>query len=127
MKSFIDISNKYRIIRHLFFWMVYLLISILMYGYSKGNYFFQLKQHLLYLPAILLAAYFTIDFLIPRYLFQKKTLKFSILFLITALVFSFIQRLNIYFIVMPIFYPKYLAGFNIFSFLTIKELLEELK
>ena len=96
-----------------------------MYGYSKGDYFLQLKLHLLYLPAILLAAYFTIKFLIPRFLFQDKTLKFSILFLITAFIFSFIQRLNLYFIVVPIFYPKYIDGLNIISFQLIFRIFSE--
>jgi len=125
MKSFVDIFNKHRIIRHLVFWLVYLAISILMYGYSKGDYIFQLKQHLLYLPAILLAAYFTIELLIPRFLFQKKTLKFSILFLITAFLFSFLQRLNLYYIVIPLFYPKYLDSFNLLSFQLIFRVFSE--
>jgi len=125
MNSIAKMFNNYRIIRHLVFWLVYLLISILMYGYSKGDYFFQLKQHLLYMPAILLAAYFTIEFLIPRYLFQNKTLKFSILFLLTAFIFSFIQRLNINFVVLPLFYPEYADGFNIFSFQLIFRIFSE--
>jgi len=107
--------RRHRIIKHAFFWLIYIFLNSMMYGQYNGDYLLQLKLQLYYLPAILGATYLTLYILIPRYLVNKNYTLFSIWCIITALFFSLIQRINICLIVVPVYFPENLDQYKILS------------
>ena len=108
-------SKSIRITKHILFWFVYITLNTLMYGKARGDYFLQFKLQLLYLPVVLGATYTTLYFLIPHFLLKKKHLQFIAYFILTMLVFSILQRMNITLFVVPTFFPD----FSIASFTTL--------
>ena len=108
--------QKYRLIRHFLFWLAYLTISTIAYGTWEGIYYLSFVSHLFYMPVVMAATYFTMYLLIPKYLLTKKYIQFILLFCLSALLFSALQRLNIYLIVIPKFYPQLMDKFEFFTF-----------
>lgn len=107
---------KSRLTRHILFWIAYLIFNSIIYGTFDGKYLLQFKLHLFYLPVVFAATYFTLYLLMPVYLNNRRYFLFVLLLFISALVFSVIQRLNIYYIVIPIYFPEMLEKFKFFSF-----------
>jgi sensor histidine kinase YesM len=114
-KAIINIL-KSRITRHTLFWIAYLILNTIMYGQFRGDYILQFKLHLFYLPVVFAASYFTLYFLIPKFLQQRRYFYFILLLLVSAFIFSVIQRINIYLIVIPLYFPQMLEKFQFFSF-----------
>ena len=110
-----NIFFRYRAIKHILFWLVYILLHSMMYGQAKGDYFIHFKLQLYYLPAVLGATYITLYILLPRYLLQKNYFKFICYFILTALFFSLLQRINICIFVVPIYFPDYADQYKILS------------
>jgi len=116
MKIRIDnTSIGLRILKHILFWLVYILLNSLMYGQYNGDYLIQLKFQLYYLPVVLGATYVTLYILIPRYLLQKNYIKFTGFFILTALFFSVLQRINICLFIVPVYSPNSAAQYKILS------------
>lgn len=63
------------------------------------------------LPVKMAATYFMLYWLIPRYIFTKKYLIFVLLFLPTALLFGYLDRLSLHFIYIPRYFPDYDYGY----------------
>ena len=112
---FKNIFFRYRVVKHILFWFVYICLNSIMYGQYKGDYLIQFKLQLFYLPAVLGATYITLYILIPRYLLQKNYIKFISFFILTALFFSALQRINICLFVVPVYFPNYADQYRFFS------------
>lgn len=110
-----NIFFRYRIIKHILFWFVYIYLNSIMYGQYKGDYLIQFKLQLFYLPAVLGATYITLYILIPRWLIQKNYIKFIGFFILTALFFSALQRINICLFVVPHYFPDHADQYKILS------------
>lgn len=99
-----------RIALHLCFWISFYFFYASLYGYISGNFKNVLLQSLFTLPIDICITYFTIYFLIPRYLLKKKYF-YYILFLIFSCLFAgAAERLLNHFYVYPLFYPKYIPA-----------------
>jgi len=114
---------KSRIIRHILFWIAFLLFNTIINGQFKGDYSLQLILHLYYLPVVMAATYFTIYFLLPKFLQTRKYVLFSLLLVGSAFVFSALQRINIIYILVPIQFPESVDKYKFFSFQLIFRIL----
>lgn len=94
-----------RIAAHIAFWVIYLLAYILISLPSGRELDILLLNSFFTLPIDISSTYFTIYFLIPKFLINKKYGKFIIFLIISALSFILIARLITYFIYIPLYFP----------------------
>lgn len=94
-----------RIIRHLLFWLVNISVSTLQVGLYTNQYQEQLFVEVMHLPIILSATYFTLYFLIPKFLLKKRYSQFFIILLGSALIVGLLDRANSYYIIRPLVFP----------------------
>jgi sensor histidine kinase YesM len=73
-------------IHHIVFWFVYFLFNTLRWGSYYNDYLFSLKNNLLGFPIHIMLSYFTIYFLIPRFVYPRKFLKFGFFLLLAIFV-----------------------------------------
>lgn len=106
MKIKAENINKNRIGWHLLFWVAYLIFFTFQAGYSNSNYLNTFIIYCLYLPIIIIATYFTIYFIIPRYLLTKEYKQFFAWLLISVIVFTSLHRGVVFFIISPLLYSK---------------------
>lgn len=96
-----------RILTHVLFWVGYLLFYSLIYGSYKDEYGRELFIQLIYLPARIVLTYFTLYFLLPKYLLPGRWINFLIIFMVSALVCGIMQRMVTYYVEYPIYYPNF--------------------
>lgn len=101
MKQFIRISS------HIGFWIFYILFFYFQYVLYKEDVNSTSALGSLTLTAIIdiLAAYFTVYYLLPKFLFKQKYISFAIIFLLSAAAAIILQRVLLYYISYPVFYP----------------------
>ena len=95
--------NYKRILLHIAFWAAELLFFTFMFGISNQNFGKIFVITLQITPFEMFLTYFTIYFLIPRYLLKSKFLKFIIYSIIVGVFVMIIERLYIFHIYYPIF------------------------
>lgn len=104
MKSVLQnyISFQDRVFSHLLFWLTFwMFFSILLGGYTD-KYGQAFLEYLMALPVIVAATYFTLYFLLPRYLLPRKYVEFFVILLLSALVFGVFQRLIVQYLINPL-------------------------
>lgn len=82
-----------------------ILISVLQVGLYTNQYREQLFVELMHMPILLSATYFTLYFLIPRYLLKKEYNRFFLYLFISALVVGILDRANSYYVIRPAVFP----------------------
>lgn len=100
-----------RLLSHIFFWVAYIGFFILQYSlFKKSDVPLSSTAGSLTLTAIIdiSAAYFTVYYLLPKFLFKKRYVLFGILFVISASAAILLQRVLMYYISYPFFYPQWL-------------------
>jgi hypothetical protein len=115
-----------RLLSHIIFWIAYIGFFILQYSlFKKSDVPLSSTAGSLALTAIIdiAAAYFTVYYLLPKFLFRKKYVLFGILFLVSASAAIVAQRVLMYYISYPVFYPQWLdergSFWNINPFYTL--------
>ncbi len=100
-----------RVLSHVLFWIGYILFFLLQYAFFYKDMELLPSAASLTLTAFvdIGASYFTVYYLLPRFLFKKKYWEFAIIFLISAAIFIILQRVLLYFISYPYFYPDYVS------------------
>lgn len=97
--------NYKRILLHIFFWAIVLIVNDLLYAFNSGKYGHVFLAFLSTLPFDILAAYITLYFFIPRYLLKKRYLEFALYFLASVVVIVLIENaINLYFVYPYIYY-----------------------
>lgn len=92
-----------RIVPHLFFWVTILTAYTFLYGHRNGAYVSVLLILIYTLPVYLGATYFTLYFLIPRFLLTRKYQTFAIYFIYTSLATIFLEiAILIYGVMFPV-------------------------
>lgn len=106
--SSITSSTNFRILSHVLFWIGYIIFFYLQFSlYSdKFNSVGAISSLSLTAVVDILAAYFTVYFLLPQFLFKRKYLLFAALFILSAALAIIIQRVIVYYISYPIFYGE---------------------
>ncbi|MEJ2596396.1 MAG: hypothetical protein P8100_15010, partial [bacterium] len=118
-----------RVLLHIAFWVGYIVFVLLQYALFEEDLNYGKALGSLTFTALIDigAAYFTVYYLLPHFLFKKKYWEFGILFLASAAFFIVAQRAMMYYFTMPAFYPdemseKYQAFWQInpiYSFFNI--------
>ncbi|MFD2514838.1 sensor histidine kinase [Pontibacter locisalis] len=109
-------NKKTRVLWHVAFWLTYLLYHVLVIvSVEDGNYLEVFVSRSLNLPVKIIATYFVLYVLIPRFFMKKKVLAFSVFFFVTLLAAGFFQHLYYHFITYPVLYPErvYSLGFPV--------------
>ncbi len=96
-----------RIWTHVLFWVIYLVFFSLLYGNIHNDYMRGITQFLCTLPATMTATYFTLYFLIPKFLDAKRYPEFTLLFIFTAVAFGYFDRLVVHWLWVPTYLPDY--------------------
>jgi sensor histidine kinase YesM len=115
-----------RLTKHLIFWIVILFFQVTRslpgnFNASYHEIFVVFMEHLLMLPILIAASYFTADLVFPRYFYTKKYLSFTLVMAGSALIFIMVMRSFLYFYIIPVFYPSaapanhHFMDFNIFQ------------
>jgi two-component system, LytTR family, sensor kinase len=100
-----------RLLSHILFWIAYIGFFILQYSlFKKSDVPLSSTAGSLTLTSIIdiAAAYFTVYYLLPKFLFKKKYVLFGLLFVASASVAIVAQRVLMYYISYPFFYPQWL-------------------
>jgi len=105
-------SQKYkspwmRILAHAGFWVAYLLINAItaVRYYPDRNFFSLILQYMLTVPVDILATYLTVYVLYKWFLFKRKYFLFAITLVGTAIFFIVLQRVIVYYMTYPVFFP----------------------
>lgn len=99
-----------RLLSHILFWIAYILFFFFQSALFKEHpaYLANLGSLTLTATVDIAATYFTVYFLLPRYLFTKKYFQFSIIFLLSASAAIILQRVLLYYISYPLFYADHM-------------------
>lgn len=104
-------SGGVRILLHIVFWVAYVTFFFIQYALSseKHSSMGSLGSLCLTVTIDMAAAYFTVYYLLPKYLFTRKYWQFGVLFILSASLAIIMQRVLMYYISYPYFYPEYLS------------------
>lgn len=108
---------------HILFWLFYIIFYTFQYGLFQMDLLNTFLSCLISLPVIILAVYFNIYFLIPKFLLTKKYKLFFLLLIVSAISFTLLLRLDTYFVIIPTLYSGefltryYTVGFFRISYL----------
>ncbi|HEY9044921.1 MAG TPA: histidine kinase [Ohtaekwangia sp.] len=97
-----------RIFQHVFFWLAHLVFYAVLYGSFEENYRQTFFEELIYLPGKIAFTYFTMYFLLPRFLLPGRYGTFALWFLVSSFIAGIFQRYIAYNIHYPLYYPEYL-------------------
>lgn len=93
-----------RVFWHLVFWVVYISFFALVYGSFEEDYgrqyLIQLSDATVQIPAV----YFSLYFLMPKYLFKERYLEFLVYLIAIILIFSSLTWFNYVFVQDPLFW-----------------------
>ncbi|MCF8242236.1 MAG: histidine kinase [Melioribacteraceae bacterium] len=106
---------KNKIVRHTFYWMLYVVLNSLVYSQNSEDFIRQAKAFLFYMPFTMTIVYATVYFLIPRYLMKQRILLFIAGLLIIGFTGSLAERTANYFILIPWLFPEYADRYQILS------------
>ncbi len=112
-------STNFRILSHIMFWVGYLLFFYLQFNLYSEQFSSIGTLGSLTLTAIvdILAAYFTVYYLLPQFLFKKKYVLFAIIFLVSATLAILFQRVILYYVTLPLFYPDSASSWKSFWYI----------
>jgi len=91
------------------FWVAHLVFYATLYGSFQENYRQTFFEELLYLPVRIIFTYFTLYYLLPRFLLTGKYGEFALWFLGSSFLAGTLQRYFSYNYYYPIYYPQALA------------------
>ncbi|MFC2107162.1 sensor histidine kinase [Bacteroidota bacterium] len=109
----------YRILLHVLFWSFILYYNTALLSYSDNEYLKHFTRLLYTLPFDMLAVYFTLYFIIPKFLLKKKYILFVFVLLISAIGIILIARYVNFRFVYPWVYPERYTSFKYWSFVSI--------
>lgn len=108
MKNRIPRIFKNRVFQHVTFWLAHLVFYGTLYGSFEDKYRQTFSEELMYLPGKLAFTYFTLYFLLPRFLLAGRYGMFTLWFLSASFLIGLWQRYVAYEIHYPLYYPQWL-------------------
>jgi len=108
---------------HLLFWTIYFVFNFFRFATINNDYWYSLKSNLIEFPLNILITYFTIYFLIPRYILKKKYLEFFILFTASLVLFYLVRTGLNYILVTKNIWPEAQGNQEPFTMIHIVELI----
>ena len=95
-----------RVLQHVLFWLSHLVFYALLYGSFEENYQQTFLEETIYLPVKIVFTYFTLYFLLPRFLLAGKYWSFFFWLLVSSFIAGIAQRYVAFNIDYPIYYPE---------------------
>ncbi len=121
MESFFINIIKKRWLGHLLFWIFIIIVSTLQATlFSQHSLHYNFVNFLALLPSQVIAGYFLTYYQIPKYIFQKKYIKFIISFLATLFILALLARILTVHVAEPI------NTYNLILFTTEQESIWEI-
>lgn len=108
-KSIEELFNN-RTFTHCLFWAAYVIFYSTLWGSYHDDYGKQFIIQLIALPVKMLLTYFTLYYLLPKFLFPGKWIPFVGILLFSALSAGILQRFVAYYIEYPLYYPQNLTS-----------------
>jgi two-component system LytT family sensor kinase len=109
VKQKLDWILRNRVLQHFLFWFVHVIFYATLYGSFEENYGQTFAEELMFLPVKMIFTYFTMYFLLPRFLLPGQYITFSIWFLAASFIAGIIQRYIAFTFDYPLFYPEALS------------------
>jgi two-component system, LytTR family, sensor kinase len=94
-----------RVLQHVLFWVAHLVFYGTLYGSFAENYGQTFTEELVYMPVKMVLTYFTLYWLLPKFLLPGQYMTFFIGFLLSSFVAGIVQRYIAFTYVYPIYYP----------------------
>jgi len=104
------------ILHHVIFWTIYFLFNTLRWGSYYGDYFYSLKANLLGFPIHMALCYFTIYFLLPKFIYKRKIFGFVLILLTAIFLMVFLKFELTYFLISNNVWPEGPEETSTFSF-----------
>jgi sensor histidine kinase YesM len=102
------LSPRYRFLSHLLFWVVYMVYATLLYGSTRDDdYWRGFMEVIVTLPVKVVAVYFTLYYLIPRFLDARKYPGLILMFIASAILFGYADRLLMHTFYVPVYIKDY--------------------
>ncbi len=101
--------TRYRFLLHVAFWASMVFYEVLIWGLVDNKYAEKLTTSLIELPIKISACYFTLYFLIDKYLITKKYTTFLVLLILSMAFFGIVLRALNYYFIYPVYYPEGLS------------------
>jgi two-component system, LytTR family, sensor kinase len=101
-----NLFTRYRILLHILFWAGMVIYEVLIWGLVDNKFTEKLNTSLLELPVKIAATYFTLYFLIDRFLVKGKYTQFILLLVLSMASFGIILRALNYHFIYPVYYPQ---------------------
>jgi hypothetical protein len=98
-----------RLLQHILFWVAHVVFYGTLYGSFQDNYAQTYTEELIYLPVKMAFTYFTLYFLLPRYLLRGEYIPFAVWFVVGSIVAGTVQRYVAFTIHYPLYYPEWLS------------------
>jgi len=99
LTQFVNIILQKRWLSHVIFWILLLLCYTLAMKDGYGSVYESFNRNVILLLPQIIASYYLIYFLNPRFLYKKKYVFFGILFLIGTYVFSILARVLVIYVI----------------------------
>ncbi len=93
-------------LHHVVFWSIYFTFNFLRWGSYFNDYLYSFKSNLLGFPIHITLTYFTIYFLIPKYIFKRKFITFIAVLIGSIFVMVVIKYLLTYFLISYNVWPE---------------------
>jgi two-component system LytT family sensor kinase len=106
VKQKLDWIYRNRALQHILFWVVHFVFYGTLYGSFEENYRQTFFEELLYLPVKIIFTYYTLYFLLPRFLLHGAYLEFFLWFLLSSFIAGLAQRYIAFTFDYPVYYPQ---------------------
>lgn len=102
------LSPHHRLLSHLLFWLGYLVFFTTIHAsYEEDDYTLGFIAAVNSLPVRMFATYFTLYWLIPRFLYNQQYEVFTVLFIVSAIGFGYLDRWVVHQYFVPVYMPDY--------------------
>lgn len=108
---------------HLLFWTLYFIFNFFRFATINNDYWYSLKSNLIEFPLNIVITYFTIYFLIPRYILKKKYIHFFALFTLSLILFYLVRTGLNYILVTKEIWPEAQGNQEPFTLIHVVELI----
>ncbi len=115
MKWIHNIGKTIPIRYHIYFWVTYFIINVIRWGSYFGDYVYSFKSNLVEFSIHIILAYFTLYYLLPKYIIKRKYKIFILYFFFLLILVYFIRTGLNYFLVSHNIWPEALNNQKAFT------------
>ena len=91
---------------HIIFWGLYFAFNFLRWGSYFNDYLYSLKANLLGFPIHITLVYFTVYYLVPRFIFKKRFISFGLVLVLSIFIMVYLKYLLTFFLISYNVWPE---------------------